>query len=78
MVELYNDALLDLLDKSNAAKLDIKKDKKGVVVEDNLNNLFIAHRTYMLAVVSKLFTRITGTECNPLTYRDDIRHKRHG
>ena len=29
MVELYNDMLLDLLDKKNNAKLDIKKDKKG-------------------------------------------------
>lgn len=29
MVELYNDQLLDLFDKSHSAKLDIKKDKKG-------------------------------------------------
>jgi len=29
MVELYNDQLLDLFHKSHAAKLDIKKDKKG-------------------------------------------------
>ena len=29
MVELYNDQLLDLMDKKNTNKLDIKKDKKG-------------------------------------------------
>lgn len=29
MCELYNDMLLDLLDKNNDQKLDIKKDKKG-------------------------------------------------
>ena len=32
MVELYNDQLLDLFDKSHSAKLDIKKDKKGLVL----------------------------------------------
>ena len=29
MCELYNDMLIDLLDKGNDKKLDIKKDKKG-------------------------------------------------
>ena len=32
MVELYNDQLLDLFDKSHSTKLDIKKDKKGLVL----------------------------------------------
>jgi len=32
MVELYNDQLLDLFDSSHSAKLDVKKDKKGMVV----------------------------------------------
>ena len=35
MVELYNDQLLDLLDKAHTSKLEIKKDKKGMVVIQN-------------------------------------------
>ena len=30
MCELYNDMLIDLMDKGNDKKLDIKKDKKGI------------------------------------------------
>ena len=37
MVELYNDQLLDLMDKKNTNKLDIKKDKKGFSDEHNVN-----------------------------------------
>ena len=44
MVELYNDMLLDLLDKKNNAKLDIKKDKKGFPqLPDFLIQLFVHH-----------------------------------
>ena len=41
MVELYNDQLLDLFDKSHAAKLDIKKDKKGAFIRSYCSSTYL-------------------------------------